>query len=126
MYNIYSILCYCMCEFRWMKQILFDIFVKSIICKLQKQILRFSFQGCQSCLLKVVSYTVLFKKSVLFFERWQKFKLFWFFVLACVLEKNKKCLNARWVFALLPTLSIWFCGGFETQIFQFTPMFIYC
>lgn len=26
---------------------------------------------------------------------------------------------------LLATVSIWFCGGFETKIFQITPMFIY-
>lgn len=24
------------------------------------------------------------------------------------------------------TLSIWFCGGFETQIFQLALIFIYC
>jgi hypothetical protein len=30
-------------------------------------------------------------------ERWQKFKLFWFFVWAMRVGKNQMCLNVRWL-----------------------------
>jgi hypothetical protein len=37
--------------------------------------------------------------SVIFFLlRWQKFKLFWFFVLALCVGKNQMCLNVRLAF----------------------------
>ena len=63
---------------------------------------------------------------ILFYERWQKFKLFWFFVRFCVVEKNQKCLNAQWPVALL--LTVWLCvvRVSEALNFQPTTMFILC
>ncbi len=39
-------------------------------------------------------------------ERWQKFKLFWFFVWALRVGKNQMCLNVRLAFSMLPNLFI--------------------
>jgi hypothetical protein len=37
-------------------------------------------------------------------ERWQKFKLFWFFVWALRVGKNQMCLNVRLAFSMLPNV----------------------
>ena len=42
----------------------------------------------------------------------------------CVVEKNRKCLNVRWVFALLPTDGAKNSAGFGTLLFLLTVNFI--
>ncbi len=84
------------------------------------------------CYLQVISYSILYLKSVLFYERWQKFKLFWFFVSAmCVREKPKVLKGAvalrfvanRCCYAPLPLFTIVFEFGnsFSNLLFLFKP-----